>query len=58
MFLGSLQMRYLLALVRTFGLFYASVLRTCATGGQGHRTGTEDEREVRMYQADIMAFSY
>ena len=33
-----------------FQLVYASVLRTSATGGQGHRTGTEDEREIRMYQ--------
>ena len=44
-------MRYpLLSVVRTSSLFYATVLITSATGGRGHRTGTVDEREVRMYQ--------
>jgi len=41
-----------LLLVRTsvFGVFHASALRTGAVGGQGHRTTSEDGREVCMYQ--------
>ena len=44
------MMYLLLSVVRTSSLFYATVLTTSSTGGQGHKTGTVDEREFRMYR--------
>ena len=33
-----------------FGVFYSGALKTGASGGHGHRTGSEDGRGARMYQ--------
>jgi hypothetical protein len=39
-----------LAVGAYFDVFHASALKTCAAGGHGYRTGSEDGREARMYQ--------
>jgi hypothetical protein len=39
-----------LAVGAFFGSFHASTLKAGAAGGHGHRTGSEDGREARMYQ--------